>query len=102
MNTGKQINAMIALMLLLLLLVGIYTIYDPFRAEATEERTREEIMERAAHTYARNCRQCHGNEGEGRIGPALNPAFRANNPDLRNFTDEASRTENQQIILNTL
>jgi plastocyanin len=59
-------------------------------------------MERAAHSYARNCRQCHGNEGEGRIGPALNPAFRANNPNLRDYTDEASRTENQQIVLNTL
>jgi plastocyanin/mono/diheme cytochrome c family protein len=102
MNTGKQINAMIALMLLLLLLVGLYTIYDPFRAEATNERTREEIMERAAHTYARNCRQCHGNEGEGRIGPALNPAFRSNNANLRNYTDEASRTENQQIVTDTL
>ncbi len=63
MNTGKQINAMIAMMLLLLLLVGVYTIYDPFRAEATEERTHEEINERGAKVYLRNCRACHGNTG---------------------------------------
>jgi len=102
MNTGKQINAMIALLLLLLLLVGVYTIWDPFRAEATAERTREEIVERAAHTYARNCRNCHGNNGEGRIGPALNPEIRANNPNLRNFADPNALRENEQIVRNTL
>ncbi|MGE3601614.1 MAG: cytochrome c, partial [Dehalococcoidia bacterium] len=102
MNTSKQINAMIALMLLLLLLMGIYTIWDPFRAEATAERTQLEIEERAAHTFARNCRTCHGNAGEGRIGPALDPEVRARNPELRNFADPAALQENQHIITNTL
>ena len=102
MNTGKQINAMIALLLLLLLLVGIYTIYDPFRAEATHERTREEIVERAAHTYARNCRACHGNDGEGRIGPPLNPEVRARDPELIQFADPAKLKENEAIVKHTL
>jgi plastocyanin/mono/diheme cytochrome c family protein len=102
MNTSKQINAMISLLLLLLLLVGIYTIWDPFRAEATAERTHEEIEERAAHTFARNCRSCHGNAGEGRIGPALDPEVRARNPELRNFADPAALDENQHIITDTL
>jgi plastocyanin/mono/diheme cytochrome c family protein len=102
MNTSKQINAMIALMLLLLLLVGVYTIWDPFRAEATAERTRDEIVERAAHTFARNCRSCHGNAGEGRIGPALDPTIRANNPNLRNFADPNALAENQRIVTDTL
>src|SRR5436190_1442320 len=102
MNTGKQINAMIALMLLLLLLVGVYTIWDPFRAEATTDRTREEIEERAAHTFARNCRTCHGNDGEGRIGPPLNPEFRSKNTDLRDFANPNQLKENQQIVTNTI
>lgn len=102
MNTSKQINAMIALLLLLLLLVGLYTIYDPFRAEETEARTRDEIAERAAHTFARNCRQCHGNDGEGRIGPALNPEVRANNSALRQFANPNQLKENEQIVKNTL
>ena len=102
MNTSKQINAMIALMLLLLLLMGIYTIWDPFRAEATADRTQLEIEERAAHTFARNCRSCHGNAGEGRIGPALDPEVRARNPELRNFADPAALQENQHIISDTL
>jgi plastocyanin/mono/diheme cytochrome c family protein len=102
MNTGKQINAMIVLLLLLLLLVGIYTIWDPFRADAETERTREAIAARAAHTFARNCRQCHGNDGEGRIGPALNPEVRANNSNLTPFADPARRREMEQIVRDTL
>src|SRR5215218_3632735 len=102
MNTSKQINVMIALMLLLLLLMGIYTIWDPFRAEATAERTHEEIEERAAHTFARNCRTCHGNSGEGRIGPALDPEVRARNPNLRDFANPNALQENQHIVTNTI
>src|SRR5215216_906879 len=102
MNTGKQINAMIAMMLLLLLIVGVYTIWDPFRAEATDERTQEEVAERGAKTFLRNCRSCHGNTGEGRIGPPLNPAIRANNPNLRDFTNPSQLKENQQIVTNTI
>lgn len=102
MNTGKQINIMIALLLILLLTVGLYTIWDPFRAEATRERTREDLAERAARTYVANCRQCHGNEGEGRVAPALNPEFRANNPNLINFADPDKLAENQALVRNTI
>jgi plastocyanin/mono/diheme cytochrome c family protein len=101
MNTSKQINAMIVLLLLLLLLVGIYTIWDPFRAEATAERTREELTERAAKLYANNCRQCHGSTGEGRIGPALNPEVRAR-ANLLDYTDPAALEQNQQLVRYTL
>lgn len=101
MNTSKQINVMIVLLLLLLLLVGIYTIYDPFRAEATTERTREEIAERAAHTFARNCRSCHGNAGEGRIGPPLSPEAREA-AGLASLSDPTKLQENESLVKNTL
>ena len=102
MNTGKQINAMIVLLLLLLLAVGVYTIWDPFRAEAEKERTLEDMAERAARTYAANCRQCHGNMGEGRIAPALNPEFRQRSPDLVDFTDPDKIAENRILVRNTI
>lgn len=102
MNTSKQINAMIALLLVLLIGVGFYTIYDPFRAEATADRTKEQIAERAAKTYAKNCFQCHGTNGGGRIGPALNPEIRKNNPDLYQFSDATKRAEAQAYVKNTL
>lgn len=106
MNTSKQINTMIVLLSLLLVLIGAYTVWDPFRAEAEDKRTREKIAERAAHTYARNCRVCHGNAGEGRIGPALNPetraSARATNPSLIDFTDPNKRAENQSLVKNII
>jgi plastocyanin/mono/diheme cytochrome c family protein len=106
MNTSKQINAMIVLLSLLLVLVGAYTIWDPFRAEAEDERTKEAIAERAAHTYARNCRSCHGNAGEGRIGPALAPEIRqaqaATNPEILNFADPNRRGEMSTLVKNTI
>jgi plastocyanin/mono/diheme cytochrome c family protein len=102
MNTGKQINAMIALLLLLLLSVGIYTVWDPFRAEAEAERTQERIAERAAHQFARNCRTCHGNAGEGRIGPALDPEVRRQDPTRIDFADPTKLKENQLYVKNIL
>jgi plastocyanin/mono/diheme cytochrome c family protein len=101
MNTSKQINAMIVLMSLLLVGIGAYTIWDPFRAEDEEEHTKELITERAAHTFARNCRVCHGNEGEGRIGPALNPQARKV-AGLADFADPSKLKENQALVKNTL
>lgn len=101
MNTSKQINAMIILLAILLVGVGIYTLWDPFRAEAEGERTKEKIAERAAATYARNCRVCHGNNGEGRIGPALAPDARKRS-NLADFTDPSKLKENQSLVRNTL
>lgn len=101
MNTSKQINAMILLLAILLVGVGAYTIWDPFRAQAEEKRTKEQIALRAAHTYARNCRACHGNQGEGRIGPALAPAARKASG-LPDFTDPAKLKENEALVKNTI
>ncbi|MFN8559384.1 MAG: cupredoxin domain-containing protein [Dehalococcoidia bacterium] len=102
MNTSKQINAMIVLMAVLLVGVGIYTVWDPFRAEAETERAREKTVERAAHIYARNCRNCHGNLGEGRIGPALDPSLRKAGGQLIDFSDPSKLKENQALVRNTL
>lgn len=101
MNTSKQINAMIVLLLTLLVGVGFYTLWDPFRAEDEHERTREVIAVRAGHTYASNCRVCHGDEGEGRIGPALNPEARRASG-LEDWTDPNKRTEYANLVQNTL
>lgn len=101
MNTSKQINAMIVLMSLLLVGVGFYTLWDPFRAETKTEDTQEAIVRRAGITFAANCRECHGGNGEGAVGPALNPEIRAAQG-LVDLTDPARRAEMQTLVKNTL
>jgi plastocyanin/mono/diheme cytochrome c family protein len=102
MNTSKQINAMIVLLLLLLVGIGAYTIWDPFRAEAEADRIQVDMAERAASTFAKQCRNCHGDSGEGRVGPALNPEFRDRNENLIKFDDPLKRAENHNLVTNTL
>ena len=74
MNTGKQINAMVVVLFLTLVAVGIYTIWEPFRAENIEEQQTDEAVERAADTFALNCRLCHGDRGEGGLMGGRLPA----------------------------
>ena len=76
MNTSKQINAMLGLLLLTVVVLGGYWVNEGNRqSEAREEQT-ERVAERGARIFVQNCRTCHGLDGEGFIGTALNnPAF---------------------------
>jgi uncharacterized cupredoxin-like copper-binding protein/mono/diheme cytochrome c family protein len=76
MNTSKQVNIMIGVVLLSILLFGGYMLNEGKRqADAREERT-EASATRGARLFVNNCRTCHGLTGEGGVGPPLNtPAF---------------------------
>ena len=63
MNTGKQINAMVVVLLLSLIAIGAYTMWDPFRSESAEEEQLDTDAGRGATTFAMNCRLCHGDGG---------------------------------------
>lgn len=68
MNTGKQINAMVVVLFLTLIAVGVYAIWDPFRASSAETDQLDLAVERAAITFTQNCRLCHGDAGQGGAG----------------------------------
>jgi plastocyanin/mono/diheme cytochrome c family protein len=74
MNTQKQITLMVALVLLLLGGCAAYTVYDQPRENASLKAQQATSAERGARIFARYCRQCHGNAGEGRVGPQLSRA----------------------------
>lgn len=83
-NTHKQITAMVILMFLGVASLGAYVWFDDGRRVEAEDQFLIEASERGARLFANNCRVCHGNSGEGLIGPALNTAgntlaFRAEN-----------------------
>jgi plastocyanin len=65
MNTRKQVLIMTTLLLMMLVTIAAYGAWYPSRAEDSEEHFSEATSERAAITFARNCRTCHGDVGEG-------------------------------------
>lgn len=77
-NTEKQILAMVLLLVLAVASLGAYTWYDNGRRTEARSEILTKDAERAAWTFANNCRECHGNDGRGSesdaslVGPALN------------------------------
>ncbi len=61
----------LALTLIIVIFIPIYWATEPGRQEAARERQQAEAAERGAELYTSSCAVCHGSEGEGKIGPAL-------------------------------
>lgn len=75
MNTQKQIVLIVALFFIFVGGCAAYTAIDlPVRAPDQQKWTDEQSVERGALLFANNCRTCHGNKGDGGVGPALNRA----------------------------
>ncbi len=74
MNTGKQINAMVAVLFLTLIVIGAYTIWDPFRSVDAEEAQLDKSANFGAELFERNCRLCHGDRGQGGVNGGRLPA----------------------------
>lgn len=73
MNTQKQIIIIVALFFLTVGACAGYTIIElPYRTQLQQDWHDAESIERGALLYANNCRTCHGNAGEGFVGPRLN------------------------------
>jgi plastocyanin/mono/diheme cytochrome c family protein len=93
MNTSKQINIMVALIFFLLIALGAYTLFDPTRQQQATDAQTDLLAQRGAALFAADCRPCHGDTGQGRIGPALNRA------ELR---DPAKLASNQAFVKDTI
>ncbi|MFN8586038.1 MAG: cytochrome c [Dehalococcoidia bacterium] len=72
MNTSKQVNIMIGVVLVSILFFGAYMLHESSRQATAKEDITERVAERGARLFVSNCRSCHGLNGEGHIGPALN------------------------------
>jgi mono/diheme cytochrome c family protein/plastocyanin len=93
MNTQKQITIMVTLVFALLAGCAAYTVYDQPRENSAIDAQAATLAERGARIFARYCRQCHGDMGQGRIGPALN------RPELQ---DPNTRQATQQWVMDTI
>jgi len=56
----------------LLLAFQIYLWREPVRIQQDETRDKQTSIEEGKKLFAENCTSCHGEQGEGGIGPALN------------------------------
>jgi len=62
----------ITLAVVLLVTLGVYGIVDQSRGPQAAALAQETSVDNGRHLYAQYCIQCHGPQGEGCIGPALN------------------------------
>src|ERR1700694_5886172 len=107
MNTGKQINAMVAVLFLVLIAMGAYTIWDPFRSADAAGKQVEKTADFGAQTFERNCRVCHGDTGQGgQAGGRLPGALPLNRDDLQGINngvfDPALKAAAFKLVTNTI
>ena len=74
MNTGKQVNAMVLVLFLLVIATGAYALWDTTRADSAIDDQQEMTAERGATTFALNCRLCHGDRGQGGVAGGRLPS----------------------------
>ncbi len=99
----------VTLSIVLLLTLVVYGFIDANRGPSTQTLDREVSQDNGRHIFAQYCIQCHGPQGEGCIGPALNrvawrpvlengdrnTAFDEGSPDLIRKTIQRGRNSNQ-------
>lgn len=61
-----------ALMLLMALVFPFYRWFEPDTRTEARQAQLDSLIEQGSSTWALNCSSCHGNDGEGGVGPALN------------------------------
>jgi plastocyanin/mono/diheme cytochrome c family protein len=65
LNTSKQVNVIIGLLMIGALATLLYYLWDGERQSSALERQMEENAERGGFLFARNCSSCHGLTGKG-------------------------------------
>lgn len=109
MNTRKQVNLIVALIFISLIALGVYTIWDPLRAEEAEGTQLEKSARLGAFVYAQYCRICHGDVGEGgALAGRVASALPHDRPDLQGRTeidgpvDPVAKEEAFNTVYNTI
>lgn len=83
MNTSKQVNVMIGLLMVFLVATLLYFLWDNVRADQQAREQMEVNAERGGALYALNCRACHGLAGLGLLERGGLPGAPMNLPENR-------------------
>lgn len=71
-NSLPLVTAGAGLTLAILIVFQVYLLREPTRLESDAQRDLEQSVDAGEQIFAQQCAACHGNEGQGGIGPALN------------------------------
>jgi mono/diheme cytochrome c family protein len=71
-STNQVMRWGLILMVGLVLVFPLYRWFEPAAREAARELHLASLAEQGSQIWALNCASCHGVDGEGGVGPALN------------------------------
>lgn len=71
-STNRVMLLGVGLLAALVLAFPLYRLYEPSAREDARELNLASLEEQGSHLFQLNCSSCHGLNGEGGIGPALN------------------------------
>ncbi|HEU4758959.1 MAG TPA: plastocyanin/azurin family copper-binding protein [Dehalococcoidia bacterium] len=101
MNTSKQVNAIVGLLMVFAVATLLYFLWDSVRAESADDRQLQANAERGGKLYSVNCRACHGLTGKGALENPTLPGFPLN-IDTNRPTDIGKLTALQQRLRDTI
>ena len=85
-STNRVMLIGAALMVLMALVFPLYRWFEPLNRDEAREEQLDSLAEAGEQLWSFNCASCHGLNGEGTIGPALNAE-----QFLQSSTDEQTR-----------
>jgi mono/diheme cytochrome c family protein len=97
-NYTRHVAVALILTLAVLASFQIYIWNEPFRIASVEAHDKEVAVSGGAALFKKNCTLCHGDNGEGDSGPALNDkTFLGNTTDDRIFSTVSSGIPNTEM-----
>lgn len=101
MNTSKQVNVMVGLLMVFLAGTLLYFLWDSVRADDAADRQLRVDAERGGALFAQNCRACHGLTGKGALERAGLPGATLNIATNR-LTDPGKLAARQTYLRDTI
>lgn len=96
MNTSKQVNVMVGLLMVFAVGTLLYFLWDDDRASEATDRQLFTNAERGGALYSVNCRACHGLNGKGPLESAVLPGAPLNVEDPYRVQDTTLAARQQR------
>jgi mono/diheme cytochrome c family protein/plastocyanin len=96
MNTAKQVNVMVGLLMVFAFATLLYFLWDDDRASEATDRQLFTNAERGGALYSVNCRACHGLNGKGPLESSILPGAPLNAEDPYRLQDATVASRQQR------